>query len=384
MPSAAKPLQEEGSRGVRGETLGCLSSADESRTYSRLKPEIPRSSPAPLPLSGLAGGRRRDQRRALATAIVLALATLMPLGAAAQPSTLSALEDEISAPAPRPRQAGQSELDRALAAKDYARAGRLLAEAIERKPDSRALLLQIASVFQMDRKPLNAAIALKKAEQLAPLDRHERLQLALAYIGMGRRDWARPELDRLATDDPDDFLPRYWLARLDYDDGRYASAVDRLQQVVKLAPGFVRAHDNLGLSYEALHEPDEALRHYQEAVRLNRMHEADSSAWPPLNLGILLRTRGKPDEAEALFRESLRYEPGFAPGHYQLGAVLEERGRLEEAVRSLETAAAADVSYPDPHYALARIYRRLGHISQADTALATFKRLHASREESRR
>lgn len=316
--------------------------------------------------------------------LVLAFAALTPGPAGAQPSPLPGLEEEISVPAPRARTPGQSELERALAARDYARAERLLAEAIERKPGSRELLLQIASVFQMDRKPLNAAIALKKAEQLAPLDSHERLQLALAYIGMGRRDWARPELERLATEDQDDFLPQYWLARLDYDEGQYVSAVERLRQVVKLAPGFVRAHDNLGLSYEALHKADEAAAHYREAVRLNRLNDADPSAWPALNLGILLRTRGELDEAEALFRESLRYDPRFAPGHYQLGVVLEERGRMEEAVQSLQRAAAADGQYPEPHYALARIYRRLGEAGKADAALAAFKRLHAAREGSRR
>ena len=59
------------------------------------------------------------------------------------------------------RRGPQSELDRALAAQDYERAAHLLADAIERQPKSRELLLQIASVFMMDRKPLNAAIALK-------------------------------------------------------------------------------------------------------------------------------------------------------------------------------------------------------------------------------
>src|SRR4029450_12802578 len=98
---------------------------------------------------------------------------------------------------------------------------RLLPAAIERQPKSRQLLIQIAGVFMMDRKPLNAAIALKKAEALGPLDNHARLQLALAYVAMKRGDWARPELERLAKDQPDDVIPSYWLARLDYDAAQY-------------------------------------------------------------------------------------------------------------------------------------------------------------------
>ena len=115
---------------------------------------------------------------------------------------MSTLEQAIRATPPPGGVAPQSELDRALAARDYERAAQLLAAAIERQPKSRELLLQIASVFMMDRKPLNAAIALKKAEVLGPLDNHARLQLALAYIAMKRGDWARPELERLALAEP--------------------------------------------------------------------------------------------------------------------------------------------------------------------------------------
>jgi tetratricopeptide (TPR) repeat protein len=215
---------------------------------------------------------------------------MAPAFAAAQappPPTMSTLEQEISA-APRSGNIGpsSSELDRALAARNYERAERLLADAIAREPGSRQLLTQIAGVFIMDRKPLNAAIALKKAEALGPLDNHARLQLALAYIAMKRGDWARPELERLALAEPTNVIHPYWLARLDYDDGQYALAIRRLQDVVARAPAFARAHDNLGLCYEALNQPDDAIPHYREAVRLNRLDKHAASGWPALNFGI--------------------------------------------------------------------------------------------------
>ena len=139
-------------------------------------------------------------------ALLLAVTAASP-AAAAQPPAMSMLEREISADPPANRMVSTpSELQQALASKNYERAERLLAEAIARQPASRQLLTQIASVFMMDRKPLNAAIALKKAEALRALDRHERLQLALAYIAMKRGDWARSELDRLAAAEPADVI----------------------------------------------------------------------------------------------------------------------------------------------------------------------------------
>jgi len=307
----------------------------------------------------------------------------LPVSAAAQPSppgTMSTLEQSIRAAPPPGSIAPQPELDRALAARDYERAAQLLADAIARQPKSRQLLMQIASVFMMDRKPLNAAIALKKAEVLGPLDNHARLQLALAYIAMKRGDWARPELERLALAEPTNVTYSYWLARLDYDASQYAVAIRRLQDVVARAPTFTRAHDNLGLCYEALNQTDEAIPHYHEAVRLNRI-DAVPTGWPALNLGILLRTRGKLEEAETLFREALTYDRHFAPGYYQLGALLEERGATNEAVKVLRQAASADATYPEPHYALSRIYRRQGHVAEAEAALSTFERLRNQRDQ---
>jgi tetratricopeptide (TPR) repeat protein len=312
------------------------------------------------------------------------LISLLPVAAAAQPPTMSTLEQEISAPPVRRAGPARSEVDKALAARDYERAERLLADQIARQPTARHLLTQIASVFMMDRKPLNAAIALKKAEVLGPLDNELRLQLALAYIAMRRGDWARPELERLVQSDPSNVIHSYWLARLDYDAGQYAAAIRRLQSVVTQEPTFTRAHDNLGLCYEALNQVDEAIPHYTEAVRLNRLDGKTGSAWPALNLGILRRTRGELEEAEVLFREALTYDRDFAPGHYQLGALLEQRDRLDEAVKALGQATAADAAYPEPYYALSRIYRRQGRIAEADAAMTTFKRLHDARRESTR
>ncbi len=322
--------------------------------------------------------------RASTCLVVLAASALpVPIGAGAQPPAVPTLEREAGASAPSPRQApsGRSDVDKAVAARDYERAERLLAAAIDKDPTSTALLKRIAAVFLMNHKPLNAAIALKKAEALGPLDSQTRLQLALAYVAMKRGDWARPELERLAAAEPGNVIHTYWLGRLDYDAGQYASAIARLQQVVTRAPHFVRAHDNLGLCYEALNRPDEAIPHYREAVRLNRADPDTPSAWPALNLGILLRTRGELTEAETLFREALTYDAQLAPAHYQLGVLLEQAGRMDEALRALQRATHVQATYAEAYYALSRIYRRQARIVEADQALATFQRLHTSSRE---
>ena len=306
--------------------------------------------------------------------MVLAVAMLVALAAApgwGQPP-LPVPPDEAASPVLRPPSAG-AEIEAAVAARDYARAERLLADAITRQPQNRALLVRIAGVFTLDQRPLNAAIALKKAEALAPLDARERLQLALAYVAMSRDDWARPELERLARDRPDDVVASYWLARLDYNAGLYAAAIRRLEAVIAHQPGFSRAHDNLGLCREALNQPEAALTHYREALRLTRGDE-HPSAWPAVNLATLLRSRGEPEEARVVLDEALRHDPRLPQAHYQMGMVLEQLGDLDGAAASLRRAAEVDPSYAEPLYVLARIARRQGRDADAATALADFQR----------
>ncbi|MPY90715.1 MAG: tetratricopeptide repeat protein [Luteitalea sp.] len=276
----------------------------------------------------------------------------------------------------------KDDVNRAIHARDWARVERLLVEEIDRRPNAPEVLKLLASVFLIDQKPLNAAIAIKKAEALEPLDESTRYALVLAYVAIERRDWARAELERLVASDSGDPRYQYWLARLDYDGGVYASAIERLESVIARDPGFIRAHDNLGLCYEAQNRPDTAIAHYRKAIDLNR-RAATKSPWPPLNLAVLLRSRGELREAEALLGEAVRYDPASPRAHYELGRLLEELERVDAAVDALKRAMSLDASYPEPHYALARIYRAQGRSEEASRALATFKRLDAVRQEGR-
>jgi tetratricopeptide (TPR) repeat protein len=259
----------------------------------------------------------------------------------------------------------------------------LLVAQIEKDPTSSALLKTLAMVFMVDRKPLNAAIALKKADAIAPLDAESRFRLAIAYIAMRRGDWARPELERLAREQPASAIYEYWLGRLDYDAGQYQSAISRLKLAAERDPAFPRTFDNLGLCYEALNEPGQALVHYREAVRLNRL-ATEQSPWPALNLGILLRRRGDLAEAESMLREAVALDARVAAAHYQLGTLLEQTGRVDDAIDELRRASSSDAGYAEPHYALARIYRRQGRVADADAALATFQRLSAQARDGPR
>jgi tetratricopeptide (TPR) repeat protein len=264
-------------------------------------------------------------------------------------------------------------INEALQARDYEKAQRLLVEIAEAKPSPGVLRL-LGGVFLAGGRPLNAAVALKKAEAIEPLDERSRFTLVMAYVAMGRADWARPELAKLVEAAPTNALYHYWTGRLDYDAQQYAAAIGSLQRAVQLDPALARAHDSLGLCYEALGRFDEAQRAWQEAIRLET-GKPTRSPWPPLNLGLLLTRLDRLDEAEARFREAVGSDPGFAAAHYQLGLALEKKGRADEALAEIEEAARLDAASPEAQYALARLYRRAGDTAQAERALQRFEEL---------
>ncbi len=271
-------------------------------------------------------------------------------------------------------EAERTELRDAMKARYYARAEALLAGEIERQPKSPELLTMLGSVFFRDGKYLNCAVAMKKAEALAPLAARERFTLAMSYIIMNHRDWARPELEKLANQDPRSPLYVYWLGRIDYDAMQFKDAEAHFQKALNLNPKFMKAYDNLGLTYEALAQYDDAVRVYQQAVLMNRS-EAAPSPWPPLNLGTLLIKLGRLPEAETCLDESLKYDFRFAKAHFQMGVLLEKQKKHEPACKELLEAVQYDPSYPEPHYLLGRIYTRQGNKQKADAEWQTFQKL---------
>ena len=265
-----------------------------------------------------------------------------------------------------------------MLAHDYIMAEKLLLPEIDHDPHSprgARLLIFAGSVYFRNQDYVNAAIAWKKSEAIAPLDSEIQFSLAMAYIRMGRAGWARRVLESLAGKNETQALYPYWLGRLDYDGHEYNNAIRHFQQAIQLDPGMARAYDNLGLCYYFQNQNDLAMANYEKAIELERGTD-HPSPWPFLNIAITQQFLNRLPEAENNLREAIRLDPGFAKAHFQLGTVLEDLGRPEDALAELRQAVKFDPQYPEPHMAMARILHKIGRESEAKNEVQIYLRLH--------
>jgi tetratricopeptide (TPR) repeat protein len=272
-----------------------------------------------------------------------------------------------------------SHLGQAVAEHDYISAEKLLLDELQidsRSARAARLLAYIGSIYFLNRDYLNAAIAWKKSDAIAPLDSRLQFSLAMAYIQMAHPDWARTVLENLSRQNPKEGIYPYWLGRLDYDAQRYTDAIDHFHQSVALAPEMMRAYDNLGLCYFYLNQNSQAIDNFQKAIDLDLKSE-HPSPWPYLNSAITLQFLGRLPEAQTNLREAIRLDPRLAAAHYRMGNVLEDLGSPDAAIPELLEAARLDESYAEPHIALARIYNKLGRKEAAKLEVQTYRRLHS-------
>jgi tetratricopeptide (TPR) repeat protein len=271
-----------------------------------------------------------------------------------------------------------NQLQRAVSGHDYVTAEKLLLPEIDHDPHSARtarLLAYAGSVYFRNEDYVNAAIAWKKSEAIAPLESSLRFSLAMAYIHMAHSDWARTVLDSLAAENDKDALYPYWLGRLDYDGHEYNEAIRHFQHAIQLNPQMARAYDNLGLCYFYENQNDLAVKNYEKAIDLERA-SGHPSAWPYLNIAITQQFLNQLPDAEKNLREAIRLDPAFAKAHFQLGTVLEDIQQPEQALKELREAARLDPAYPEPHMAMARVLHKLGQEAPAREEVRTYLRLH--------
>lgn len=268
-----------------------------------------------------------------------------------------------------------AELRLALRAGDWPRAEALLFPSVQERPDSADLADLLEALGEMHfraKRFLPAARAWKRADRMRPISEYHRFALATAYIALDRRHWARPELERLAEENPNNPAYPYWSALVFQHLQWFEEAIATARRALSVDPDYARAQQTLGECLESAGRYDEAAAAYRQAARAVEA-DARSRAW--LSLGSLAHEQGELEEAEKRLRRAIREHSASADAHYELGLVLRKLSKIDEAVSLLQRAVRLDPVSAEKHYALGTTLRLAGDADGARKALQEFRRL---------
>ena len=146
--------------------------------------------------------------------------------------------------------------------------------------------------------------------------------------------------------------------------GKLGEACERYRNAVAAAPGYAKAHLNLGIGLEALGDVDAAIRSYEAALAIDR-----GDAYANYNLGKVLYGGGGLERAESLLRAALDRKPDFPEAQVVLSNVHDSNGNLDAALAGLERALEQRPDWAGALFNYAGVLKKLDRLSEAETAL---------------
>ena len=105
-------------------------------------------------------------------------------------------------------------------------------------------------------------------------------------------------------------------------------AVEEYQQALNINPNFAAAHGHLGMAYGLDDQPDKAIAHLEQAIRMSP-HDPQTFLFNT-NLSIAHYVAGRHAEAISFGRKAVQQRPGFTPGVRIFTASLAQAGQAEE------------------------------------------------------
>jgi tetratricopeptide (TPR) repeat protein len=212
-----------------------------------------------------------------------------------------------------------------------------------------------------------------------------RSNLGGVYFGMGDLRRAGKELEQALAGKPDNLITMNALGMLYTKEEKYAAANEILQRAIAIKPGWADPHFNLGVLFEAQGDMPRALGEFQKGVHLapfnsiahywygdallkaHRYKEAETELQQAVALApdapfdslsrlvTLYLETGQTEQAFAILRRIVVQDPYDGTAHFELGHLLETQGRKDEAFKEYKQGLSLDPANAEAISALRRL-----------------------------
>ena len=191
-----------------------------------------------------------------------------------------------------------------------------------------------------------------------------RCLLAETYHGLGQPHEAIEALEQVVRLAPDHVQAHNRLGILHAEQGHVAAAAGCFRKAIELRDDFAEAHSNLGAMCGRAGDLQGAAVCFERAVALQPDY-----AEALCNLGAVRGRIGDLDAAAICFRRAVELQPELAEAHNNLGAVLERQGRFDAAAASFRRAIALLPGYAEPHNGLGNVLEKQANFVAATASI---------------
>ena len=196
------------------------------------------------------------------------------------------------------------------------------------------------------------------------------LSYGSVFFQRGYFDQAAASFQRALRDDPSSAEACYGMGSAYLNQQKTAEARASFERATKLHASYpdtlANAWNNLGLLATQEGPKDEAIRCFQEAVRLSPDHLIALN-----NLGNAYRQQKSWDEARKIFERALEVSPDDPEANYGLGMVFAQADDTAHAYEYLQRALKSRPAYPEALNNLGILYLRT---RRRDEAVASFEK----------
>lgn len=246
----------------------------------------------------------------------------------------------------------------------FADAENSLRRYLEKNSESANGYYLLGYVLHRENRPAESLEIYTKAAKIMPPTGDDLKIVALDYELLNDNAEAMRWLERAVAMDPRNRDAWYYLGRAYYTASRIPDSRAAFEQLLRLEPRDARAENNLGLIFESGGKTDDALAAYRTAIAWQK-EDSPSSEQPYLNLGSLLVTLDRAEEAISPLRKAVELASANSQCHLRLGTAYLHLNRLDEAHKELLEAVRLNPGDATAHYQLGRYYKQVKNLEAA-------------------
>lgn len=161
------------------------------------------------------------------------------------------------------------------------------------------------------------------------------------------------------------------------EDGKRQEGLKELEETARIAPGYARTYNVLGVVNAAGGQTEKAAECFQKAIAEN---PAYGEAY--FNLAALQHSLGQSDAAMKNYKTALDLTAGSVDVLTSLAALSASQGKYEDAIRYYEDALKKEAVEPDIYYNLALVYFMSDQFAKFESNLARAQELYSKRNDA--